>query len=449
MLTAPSVVPGIVWPAIVADDAALLLAIQYQLDASQWWPREQLEACQLAQLDVLVRHAGARVAYQARRLQEAGHRADRPLTWETFRRIPLSTRADVQAQGAAMHAAAYPPEHGSVRRDATSGSTFEPIDFLSTDLVQVWWNAFTLREHLWHQRDFGGRLAAIRSVTSPGDSATWGSPADIVATTGPGHALRVSTPVPDQIRWLVERDPDYLLSYPSNVLALAREFEVRGLRLARLREVRTYGEVVTPELREVCRRVWNVPVTDVYSAQECGYLAFQCPLHDHYHVQSEGVVVEVLDEAGRPCSPGTVGRVVVTSLSNFAMPFIRYELGDYAEVGEACDCGRGLPVLTRIMGRVRNMATLPDGSRFWPRIRAGELSRLVPLIQFRLVQTQPDTMRLEVVTREPLTDDQVRAVADNVRQRLGHPFRVEVVRVDRIDRGRGDKFEDFRSELGT
>jgi phenylacetate-CoA ligase len=449
MLTPPSVIPGIAWPAIVADDAALLLSIQFQLEASQWWPREQLEACQLVQLDALARHAASQVPFQARRLQQAGYRADRPLTWETFRRIPVSTRTDVQQQGAAMHAARFPPEHGNVRRDATSGSTFEPIDFLATDLVQVWWNAFTLREHLWHRRDFAGSLAAIRSVTSPGDAPTWGSPADIVAATGRGHALRVSTPVPDQIEWLLERDPDYLMSYPSNVLALAREFEVRGQRLARLREVRTYGEVVTPELREVCRRVWGVPVTDVYSAQECGYLAFQCPLHDHYHVQSEAVLLEVLDDTGAPCAPGTVGRVVVTSLSNFVMPFLRYDLGDYAEVGSPCECGRGLPVLTRIMGRVRNMATLPDGSRFWPRIRSGELSRIVPLQQFRLVQTALDAMRLEVVSADPLSQSEARAVADNVRERLGHPFRIEVVRVGRIDRGCGDKFEDFRSELPT
>jgi phenylacetate-coenzyme A ligase PaaK-like adenylate-forming protein len=61
--------------------------------------------------------------------------------------------------------------------------------------------------------------------------------------------------------------------------------------------------------------------------------------------------VEVLDEEGRPCAPGETGRVVATSLNNFAMPLIRYETGDTAEVGAPCPCGRGLPVLTRIMGR--------------------------------------------------------------------------------------------------
>src|SRR6185295_14515719 len=99
---------------------------------------------------------------------------------------------------------------------------------------------------------------------------------------------------------------------------------------------------------------WGVGVVDVYSSEECGQIALQCPEHEQYHVQSESVLVEVLDDEGRPCAPGTIGRVVLTTLQNFAMPLIRYDIGDFAEPGPACPCGRALPVLTRIVGRVRN-----------------------------------------------------------------------------------------------
>src|SRR6202012_3802852 len=88
--------------------------------------------------------------------------------------------------------------------------------------------------------------------------------------------------------------------------------------------------------------------------------------HDHYHVQSEMLIAEVLRDDGTPCAPGEIGRLVLTDLCNFGMPMIRYEINDYAEVGALCDCGRGLPVLTRIMGRRRNMALDPDGRMFWP-----------------------------------------------------------------------------------
>jgi phenylacetate-CoA ligase len=128
-----------------------------------------------------------------------------------------------------------------------------------------------------------------------------------------------------------------------------------------LSQVSTLSEIVDPVLRDDCAQAWGAAVCDVYSCEELGMIAIQCPEHPHYHVQSESVFVEVLNERGEACAPGETGRVVATDLHNFALPLVRYEVGDYAEVGAACPCGRGLPVLSRIMGRQRNMLTLPSG----------------------------------------------------------------------------------------
>lgn len=467
----PSAVPGLCWPAFpgrtdarrlaaqwqrahpscrqaaAADDTALLLALQWQFERSEWANPDALQIRQLAQLDALLAHAWREVPFYRARLESAGYRPDVSLSWSIFRRIQTLRRSEVQAAGPGLRARGWPAQHGNAYRETTSGSTAEPVEFASTDIVKVIWHALTLREHLWHRRDFGGRLAAIRSVIDPGDCPDWGLPAILLGETGPAFGLRVSTPISQQAAWLLERDPEYLLSYPSNIEALAREFIARGDRLTRLREARTFGERLPAELREVVRRAWNVPVVDVYSAQEVGYIALQCPQHTHYHVQSENVVVEVLDDQDAPCRPGTLGRVVVTSLHNFATPFVRYELGDYAEPGEPCDCGRGLPVLRRVAGRARNMAVLPDGSRFWPRIRPGEWADVVAVKEFRLVQTAPDAMRLEIVTQQPLHAEQTAALAARVVRHLAHPFRVSVRRVDRILRGAADKLDDFVCEL--
>src|SRR3546814_11153852 len=89
-------------------------------------------------------------------------------------------------------------------------------------------------------------------------------------------------------------------------------------------------------------------------------------LHEVYHAQSENVLLEVVDDDGRPCGPGETGRVLITSLHNFATPLIRYELGDYAEVGSPCACGRGLPVIKQVLGRKRNRLILSDGRSGFP-----------------------------------------------------------------------------------
>jgi phenylacetate-CoA ligase len=217
-----------------------------------------------------------------------------------------------------------------------------------------------------------------------------------------------------------------------------------------LREARTFGELLEPRVRQACREVWGVKVVDMYSSQEVGYLALQCPDTDHYHVQSENVLVEVLGDDGQPSRPGEVGRLVVTSLHNFAMPLLRYDIGDYAEVGGTCACGRGLPVLRRIMGRQRNMAILPDGRRRWPSIElagTSDLSDFPPIHQFQLVQRSLTAMEMLLVALRPLTADEEQKLRGWIITAVGYPFEVTFRYVESIERSPFGKFEDFRCEV--
>lgn len=242
--------------------------------------------------------------------------------------------------------------------------------------------------------------------------------------------------------------PAYLFTYPSLVGEIAKLSLLRGLGLPGLREVRTLAESLHPDLRELCRRAWGVPLTDVYSASEAGYLALQCPQHEHYHVQSEGVLLEVLDEAGAPCAPGQVGRVVVTPLHNFAMPLVRYDIGDYAQVGGACDCGRGLPVLKRIVGRVRNTLVTADGKRYWPAFGMLTLSKEVaPILQHQFVQKAYDLLELRLVVPAPLTPEQEGRFRQHILANMPPDMRLQFVYCDGIERSASGKYEDLVSEV--
>ncbi len=222
--------------------------------------------------------------------------------------------------------------------------------------------------------------------------------------------------------------------------------------LTRLREVRTFGEVLEPHVRRLCREMWNVPVSDVYSTQEIGYIAIQCPeVEDHYHVQAENVLLEVLDDQGRPCGPGEIGRVVITTLQNFAMPLIRYDIGDYAEVGPPCRCGRGLPVLRRILGRKRNMFILPSGQRRWPCMDTSVegLQELTCVRQFQVVQRSLTELDVNLRVTRPLTEDEESIVRQTLVSGLGYPFQITIRYVDSIARCPSGKFEDYRCDINT
>jgi phenylacetate-CoA ligase len=443
-----SAVEEITWPALPDGKGALLLALQYQFQESERLSRVELEHRQLDALGRLLRHATETVPYYRDRAAYRGVATDGPPDAATWGDLPILTRADVQAAGGTLLSESVPSRHLPLVELSTSGSTGRPLRGVATRINSLFWLAVTLRDHLWHGRDLKGTLAAIRPVPGvdvpPGGllNAGWGPSTDLVFSTGPCAVLNIQRDVAEQAEWLIRTDADYLLTLPSNVVALADHFGERNLELPRLRQVRTYGEALSDDVRSACRAAWGVEVTDMYSTQELGYIALQCPVNEHYHVQSEVAYVEVLDDDGRPCRPGQTGRVVVSALHNFAMPWLRYDVGDYARVGGECSCGRALPVLERIMGRARNMVKLPTGERFWPTF--ADVWRSLDVIrQFQLVQREIDHIEARIVARRPLAPEEERQFTAIVGERFHYPFRVSFTYLDGIDRSRDLKFEDF------
>jgi phenylacetate-CoA ligase len=442
-----SAISAVEWPAIPSEHGALLLALQHQLDQSQWWPPDVLLDAQLQQLRLLLRHAAATVPWQRLRFTSCGFDPGAAFSLDEFRHIPVMTRRDVQSADTELLSVQPLPSHGQVFDRHTSGSTGTPVRFRSNDLKQVFWHAFTLRDHLWHRRDLSGKFAAIRIAGEEGNHPSWGLSAGAAFTTGPGVQLSIRAGLDDQIRWLQAEQPNYLLSYPSNLLALAQLSIERGIALPFLHEVLTFGEMLSEECRATLATAWGARVSDMYSAQEVGYIALQCPDSTHYHVQAEGVLVEVLDELAVPCGPGEAGRVVVTDLHNFAMPFIRYDIGDFATAGAPCACGRGLPVLHAIAGRVRNMLVLPNGQRRFPRIGASALASVAPIRQYQFVQIAPDCIEVRLVVSRSLDSDTEARITQVLHAKLGYPFRVRFAYCESIPRDPLGKFEDFRSEI--
>ncbi len=337
------------FPALMTGRAAELMALQRQFDASERWTPAALQAAQLAQLGQLVAHA-AGVAFHAARLRAAGIDPAAPLSWEAWQRLPVMGRADLP-----RCAAEPPPTHGAVSEAASAGTTAAPVRVRKTALDGLLWQAALVREERWHR----GRPEAtmLRLTAVPGHlpaalaAAARGPDGLVLPDAGPPvselwHTGRLvladADRTPDSVRALIARHrPAYLHTTP----ALLRTLLPHLHGLPPLDGVWTTGAVVDDGLRAACRATLGAPIVASYSAAETGYLALQCPLHPHHHVLSETCLLELLDEAGQPAA---AGRVVVTPLHNFAMPLLRYDLGDRAAFGPPCACGRTLQVLTRI-----------------------------------------------------------------------------------------------------
>jgi phenylacetate-CoA ligase len=441
-----SSVDDVEWPPVLTGPAASLQALLGEFERTPFLSDAQFAAAQGRQLRALARHASRHSDYFREWLQRCGVKADDLCHPDVLRALPVMTRHDVQVNGAALRCTYVPEAHGPLHETGTSGSLGQPVVVKRTGITQLFWNAFTVREHLWQQRDFSASFAAIRADL-PAEGVRvddWGAPLNLLYRTGPAFAMASNRPVEDQIAWLDSVEPRYLLTYPTNLSELLERWEARGRGLAALAQIRTIGETVTDAMRERVRSVLGVPIADTYSSQELGTIAIQAASDELYHVMAENYIVEILDDAGQPCPEGETGRVIVTDLHNYAMPLVRYETGDYAQPGAAGRGPRGLPTLRRIMGRKRNMIVI-DGTRRWPSLSAHRYHEVAPIEQYQIVQTAAETIEVRLVCA-PLTPAQEREFADILLDALEHPF-VLTFRyyAERIPLGRTGKFEEFIS----
>jgi phenylacetate-CoA ligase len=445
-----SAAEGMSWPAVPGRLAADLLAQLYQLEHTQYFPEPLLRSRQLQQFAELARHAAETSEFYGERLRSRGFAPGGPWTWQRFAELPLLTRRELLTSAAQIHSQRPPASHGQWNELQTSGSTGEVVAVRRTGLNQLMWLALSMRDHLWHQRDFRKTLAVVRAGSETRDDATqaraagWGPPLTLLHETGPCYTRPLSTDVSELARWLVDKNPDYLLTYPTYLGSLLQHFESTGQRPAKLSEVRSIGETLSPAIRARCQAVLGVPIVDTYSAQEVGVIALQCPDSGLYHVHAESLIVEVLNADGQACAPGETGRVVVTDLHNFATPLLRYELRDYAEVGPACRCGRGLPTLVRVLGRQRNMVMLPNGQRHWPLVGLHHFREVAQVLQYQLIQHDLEHVELRLVTAAPLDAMGEARLTGIVQRALGHAFAIRYsYESGDLARSAGGKFEEF------
>ena len=451
----------IIFPSIVSGTSSILLALIHQYEKSEWWTREQLLDAQFQQITLLAEHAMRTVPFHAERLTKAGFRVGEKMTPEIWSRLPILTRADVRDGELKLKASSYPPSYGALTEATSGGSTGIPVRILKTGLDGLMWQAAHLREFRWHGIDFSQEIANMKGMgvdkykenpdtflDEPGVIApSWGAPASLLWKTGRMGIVQPDDPVEIKVKYLIRRRPGYLIARPADLRLLLVYFREHGLTLDSLLSVWTMSESVDEGLRALCREIFGCPILSNYTCNETGYMAIQCPSGTNYHEVSESQLVEVIDASGRPCQPGQIGRVVVTPLHNFAMPLLRYEVGDEAEVGAACPCGRGLPSLSRIVGRLHDYVVLRSGDKRRVYIEHYKISAIRAVREFQLVQTSLDRVELRIVVARPLDGEEKEKIDAVLKKGFEGYLEWSIVLVEALPRTSSGKLLQFRSEI--
>ncbi len=244
----------------------------------------------------------------------------------------------------------------------------------------------------------------------------------------------------DQIAHLEAFRPDLVISYPSTLRNLALYARDRGLTPYQPQAIIWSAEVLDAPSRTLIQSVFRSELFAAYGSTEAGLIGMECAHHRGIHVISTRTIAEVL-RAGAPAPPGEPGDVVVTDLTNFASPIIRYAgLGDAARWSAArCPCGRALPLLAMIEGRRVDSFVLPDGRIIHPYTLTLAMQNIPGILQYQLVQEEPDHVR--VLLARIATDGQGAAagITGALKDILGPEVSIDVTTVSSIPLAPGER----------
>lgn len=362
---------------------------------------------------------------------------------EVLAACPVVSRGELQRAGLAARLADGARSVALLDR-STSGSTGERLAIRRTWLEERLLNCFRWR--VFRSWGIGARDRIVNALfhanPDPGDDRRL---ARLAMALG-WRRLRVVDALgdPAAVDETVRFAPHCVTGMTSVLAPLVEEIAARGLRLP-IRLVVPTGELLTAPLR---RRIaaLGCPIRDLYGSNEFNVLAWECPEGGGtYHVCDDAVVLEVLGPDGREVAEGETGEVVVTGLHSFAMPFIRYRIGDLAVRGPArCRCGAPYSTLTAIGGRMIDRFELSAGRLLHPWTIHNAVRPWLGLVrQASLVQTERDRLEYRVVADATMGPEEERAMTAAARVALPAGVGFELRRVDAIDAGPGRKSRPF------
>lgn len=417
-----------------------------EYEASQWWPRERLQALQETHLTALLRHAGANVPFHAERFRAAGIDPARARA-EDLVRLPLLSKTDLVEHGARLQA---PMPPGSTSWKTTGGSTGVAVRLRKDRLATATEQAASWRCYGWYGIRPGDRQARF-----------WGTPQTSRAR------LRYGA-----IDWVLNRDrfsafafrredlrgyyervaavrPAWAYGYVSMLAQFARFCLEEGLPLARagVRAVVTTSEVLSPQDRATIAEGFGAPVFDEYGCGEVGAIFYECEKGSR-HLMAENLLAELLPDP-TPEEP-EAARLVVTDLHNRATPLLRYDLGDRVVPAPPCACGRGLPAYAKVFGRAYDFVETRDGTRyhgeFFLYVLEEARDRGLDVRQAQFVQHGEDQLELRIVPGAGAGAAAGPWMAEQLARRTEGRLRVRFRYVDSIERERSGKIRLIRSE---
>ncbi len=418
------------------------LGIRRRVVSNERLPRDELARLHDAAFQQHVRRCIERFPYYAERVR--AHRGALPGAGEPVRaeELPVWTRHD---QRALFDQQERPSD--ALYAHQTSGSTALPVRFYITRESYEWRTAVMDRAYGWAEAEEGRKSLYVWAADHAAPSVSRRMKRTLHLVLQRRIFFDAFQQLSDEERLaccrLINRTrPHALVGYPGQVVDIARYVRDHpGVLTWKPATMVAGAEGVQPGQRELLKEHLVGDVFVSYGSREFMSLGMECDRHVGYHVPTDNVKVEVVDDAGQPVAPGREGRIVVTDLHNASTPFIRYEIGDIgtAASDEPCACGRPFPLLASVDGRLQDVVHTPRGS-------VSALYVTYTMRQFddwiegyQVVQDSREHITVRLLSRVDLTAERVAPVTALLRERLGDAIQIDYERVAELERRRTGK----------
>ena len=416
------------------------------LRESERWSPDRLREAQEARVRALLLHAFENVPYYREPLLERGVVIEgQPprVDFSRFGALPLLTRATIRERALDLQDR-RPARRGNGRFPVFSGGTTGDPIWVIQDRVT---HQYLMAVKLWFDEWTGYTLGQPKVLLKNEGERPTNRPRAIVRRIG--SYLRNEIPLrtgilsEGRIDAYIDRinaiRPVQILALPSAAHEVARRAEMLGRVIVPPRAVMVSAEPLLPEMRPPIEGGFRAPVFDRYGSQEVADVACECAYHRGLHISALTHYVEVVRSDGRPCDPGEIGEIAITLLTNYSMPLIRYRIGDFGALApDPCPCGRSLPSLSEVAGRVLDSFIRADGILVHG-IYLRRFYRVIPwIVRFQVVQMALNHVHVKLVDQErpasPMTARRgdLATIAAHIRSAMGENCRVTFEFLDEI-----------------
>lgn len=397
------------------------------IEINQFESINKINALQESKFKDLINHAKFNVPYYEGKLDEVYEISD-------IRKIDFLTKDNIRNNQDKLKSKNI--DKSRFIPSATSGSTGDSL-YTFSDAKNICRKAVAVRGNGWAGQRYGDKQLLF-----------WGAERDIVEKKGLLKRIKHKYLLKNRILstyYLSNKDlknyieiynkykPSIIVSYPTPLYHIANYIDKNNIKIYIPKGIVTSAETLFPFQREKIEEVFKCKIYNRYGCREVGHIAAECEIHRGLHINSERFIIETVDPYGQKCKPGELGEIVVTDLDNHVFPLIRYKIGDLGVLSDRiCECGRNLPLLEKVEGRVFDLIVGANGNvvggTFWTLIK----HKIKGWKKFQIIQERRNTLKILVEDNNEIESSFVNHLTDIIKEKLGEGMDVTIQLVKEI-----------------